>query len=82
MFPLSSTLLSVPQCYSMHLPPSWINRSVDEVDTEEMQQQAPKHKIRKCPLLRNTLKLLHVLRVRLHPQTRREYELSDSGAEA
>jgi hypothetical protein len=56
--------------------------SVDKVDTEEMQQQAPNHKIRKRPLMRNAPKLLLVLRIRLHAQRGREHELADGCAEA
>jgi hypothetical protein len=47
-----------------------------------MQQQAPQHKIRKSPLMRNALKVHLVLRVGLHAQRDGEDELADAGAEA
>ena len=37
---------------------------------------------RNPPLMTNALKLLFVLRIRLDPQTGREHELPDRGAEA
>lgn len=55
---------------------------VDEIHAEEMQQQAPEHKVRKRPLMTDALELLLVLRVRLDAQTGREHELADRGAEA
>jgi len=56
--------------------------SVNEVDTEEVQQQAPKHKISKRPLVRDALKVGLVLRVGLHAERSCEDKLADASAEA
>jgi hypothetical protein len=64
------------------LPCVLVNSSVDEVNAEEMQQQAPKHKIRKRPLVGNTLKLFQIFDIGLHAQRRCEDELADGSAEA
>lgn len=58
------------------------NRSVDEVYTEEVQQQTPKDKIRKRPLMGNGLELGLVLWVGLDAQGSCEDKLADAGAEA
>lgn len=55
---------------------------IDKVHAEEMQDQAPKHKVRKRPLMTQTPKLHLILRIRLDPQTGREDELPNRGAEA
>lgn len=47
-----------------------------------MQQQAPKHKIRKRPLMRDALETSLVLGVGLDAERRRKHELADAGAEA
>jgi hypothetical protein len=65
------------QAYVPLTPP----RSVDEVHTEEVQQQAPKHKVSKCPLVRNALKLGLVLGVGLNTQGGCEDELTDTSTE-
>ena len=39
---------------------------VDEIHTEEVQQQASKHEVSKCPLVRNALEVGLVLRVGLN----------------
>lgn len=56
--------------------------SVDEVDTEEVQQQAPKYKVSKCPLMRDASEIGLVLRVRLNTERCCKDELADAGAEA
>jgi hypothetical protein len=73
--------------YKLFSPPSHPSvcnplPSIDKIDAKEMQQQRPKHKIRKRPLMRNALKLALVLRIRLNAQRGREYELADGCAEA
>lgn len=55
---------------------------VDEVNTKEVQQQRPQHKIRKRPLMRNVFEIRLVLRICLDAQTRREHELANACAEA
>lgn len=55
---------------------------IDKIHTEEVQYQAPEHKIRKRPLMTNARELGLVLRVRLDAQAGREHELADRGAEA
>lgn len=57
-------------------------RSIDEVDTEKVQQQAPKHEVRKRPLVRGALETSLVLGVGLHAERRREHELANAGAES
>jgi hypothetical protein len=47
-----------------------------------VQQQAPKHKVRKRPLVRDALETSLVLGVGLDAEGRREDELADAGAEA
>lgn len=59
-----------------------MRRSVDEVDAEEVQQQAPKDEIRKRPLVRDALKLGLVLGVGLHAEGGSQDELADAGAES
>ena len=56
--------------------------SVDEVDTEKVQQQAPKHEIRKRALVRDGLEVGLVLGVGLDAEGGGEDKLADAGAEA
>ena len=56
---------------------------VDEVDTEEMQNQTPKHIVRKRPLVAESLAELSLVgRVGLDAQRSCEHELADCGGEA
>ena len=54
---------------------------VDEIHTEEVQQQASKHIVSKCPLVRNALEVGLVLRVGLNAQGCCKDELADTSAE-
>lgn len=79
---VQDSLLSTPVCLTQILVPLPIHYSVDEVDTEEVQQQASKHEIGKRPLVRDALELGLVLWVGLDAEGRCEDELADAGAEA
>lgn len=59
-----------------------MRRSVDEVDAEEVQQQAPEDEIGKRPLVRDALELGLVLGVGLHAEGGSQDELADAGTEA
>jgi hypothetical protein len=59
-----------------------MRHSVNEVDAEEVQQQAPEDEIRKRPLVRDALELGLVLGVGLHAEGGGQDELADAGAEA
>lgn len=66
----------------MLISPLATDCSVDEVHTEEVQQQAPKHEVSKRALVRDALELGLVLRVGLDAEGGCEDELTDAGAES